>query len=170
MNDKNLTRNREGLNKIRQLIEVQKIVMMASRLDKIPFSVCPMTILEMDDQGDLWFFTSKKSGVFQDIEYDNRVQLLYSDEDTQKYVSIFGNASHIIDNEKVEALWNPMMNHWFDGKDDPDLVLLNINMEHAYYWNNDTNALVSFFELIEGGLTNTKTDLGKQGPIDLQTY
>ena len=92
MNDKNLTRNREGLNKIRQLIEVQKIVMMASRLDKIPFWVCPMTILEMDDQGDLWFFTSKKSGVFQDIEYDNRVQLLYSDEDTQKYVSIFGNA------------------------------------------------------------------------------
>ncbi|MCB0449825.1 MAG: pyridoxamine 5'-phosphate oxidase family protein [Confluentibacter sp.] len=170
MNDKNLTRNREGLNKIRQLIEVQKIVMMASRLDKIPFSVCPMTILEMDDQGDLWFFTSKKSGVFQDIEYDNRVQLLYSDEDTQKYVSIFGNASHIIDNEKVEALWNPMMNHWFDGKDDPDLVLLNINMEHAYYWNNDTNALVSFFELIEGGLTNKKPDLGKQGPIDLQTY
>jgi general stress protein 26 len=170
MSDKNFTKDKDGLQKMRNLIDAPKIVMMATRLDKIPFSVCPMTLQQMDDQGDLWFFTSKKSDLFGDIDFDNRVQILYSDEGKQKYISIFGNASHIVDEQKVKELWNPMMNNWFEGKDDPDLALVNVNMENAYYWDNQYSKLVSFFKIIKGTMTEVKPDLGDKGHVNLQNH
>lgn len=170
MSNKNYTKDKDGLQKMRQLIELPKIVMMATRLDKIPFSICPMTLLEIDEQGDLWFFAAKNSDNFKDIEYDNRVQLIYTDEREQKYISIFGNATHIIDQKKVDELWSPMLKTWFEGKDDPNLVLLNINMENAYYWENAISKLVSFFTTAKSPLGDSDTEKINKGYIDMQNH
>lgn len=145
MSNKNNTKDERKLEKIRSLIDEAKVVMMATRLDKIPFSVCPMMLQEIDKQGDLWFFSSKESSHFADIEYDNRVQIIYSDEEKQKYLSIYGNATHIVDDPKRDELWDPLLTNWFEGKDDPDLVLLNINIKNTYYWDTEEKKLVSFF-------------------------
>lgn len=145
MSNKNNTKDEGKLENIRSLIDEAKVVMMATRLDKIPFSVCPMTLQEIDKQGDLWFFSSKESSHFADIEYDNRVQIIYSDEEKQKYLSIYGNATHIVDDQKRDELWDPLLTNWFEGKDDPDLVLLNINIKNTYYWDTEEKKLVSFF-------------------------
>lgn len=90
-------KNTEDIKKIKSLIDTPNVVMMATRLQKIPFSVCPMTIQELDEQGDIWFISSKNSGHFKDIEHDNKVQLIYADDKAQKYISIFGNATHVVD-------------------------------------------------------------------------
>lgn len=145
MSNKNNTKDERKLEKIKSLIDEAKVVMMATRLDKIPFSVCPMMLQEIDKQGDLWFFSSKESSHFADIEHDNRVQIIYSDEEKQKYLSIYGNASHIVDDQKRDELWDPLLTNWFEGKDDPDLVLLNINIKNIYYWDTEEKKLVSFF-------------------------
>ena len=100
MDKKNYMKNPEGLRQIRTLIDEQKTVMMASHLDKIPFSICPMTLQQMDEKGDLWFFASQVSDLFKDIAKDNRVQIIYTDNQKQTYISIFGNATHIIANQK----------------------------------------------------------------------
>src|SRR5690606_37542209 len=142
----NYKKNKQGFQKIRSLINEPKTVMLATRLHKAPFAVCPMTLLQMDEQGDLWFFTSKESEHFTNIAHDNRVQILYTDEQNQTYLSIFGNATHIVDQNKVEELWNPMLKNWFDGKQDSNLALLNVNMEKACYWDSKLHKLVSFLD------------------------
>ena len=164
------TKNKEALRKMKNLIEASKVVMFATRLDKTPFSVCPMTLQEIDEQGDLWFFSSKESGHFNDIEYDNRVQLLYSDDGEQTYISIFGNATHIVDQEKIEALWNPILNNWYKDKHDPNLALLCVNINNAYYWDADENKLVSFFNLLSGTVSKEKNGYDTKGEINLQNY
>ena len=65
------TKNKEGIKKMKSLIEASKVVMLATRLDKIPFSVCPMTLQQIDENGDIWFFSSKDSDHFKDINHDN---------------------------------------------------------------------------------------------------
>jgi general stress protein 26 len=161
----NYNKSKRGLQKIRTLIDAPKTIMLATQLHKIPFSICPMTLLQMDDQGDLWFFTSKESEHYSNIAHDNRVQIIYSDEAKQNYISIYGNATHIVDENKITELWNPMLNNWFEGKDDTNLALLNVNMEYAYYWDSKLNKLVSFFELLENS-----ADLGQKGNVNLQSY
>lgn len=167
MSTVNYKKDTKGFQKIRSLINEPKTVMLATRLHKAPFAVCPMTLLQMDEQGDLWFFTSKESEHFTNIAHDNRVQILYTDEQNQTYISIYGNATHIVDKTKVDELWNPMLNNWFEGgKQDANLTLLNVNMEQAYYWDSKLHKLVSFFELIEGDTA----DLGQKGYVNLQSY
>lgn len=143
--NKSNTKDEKTLEKIRHLMDDVKVVMMATRLDKIPFSVCPMTLQQIDEKGDLWLFSSKESSHFDDIEFDNRVQILYSDEKKQKYLSIYGNATHVVDDQKKDELWEPSLTNWFKGKDDPNLVLLNINIRNTYSWDTEENKLVSFF-------------------------
>lgn len=167
MNEKNYMMNKEGLRKMRTLIDEQKIVMMASQLDKTPFSVCPMTLQQMDEKGDLWFFTSKESGLFKDIEHDNRVQIIYSDEKKQKYLSIFGNATHVIAEQKKDELWNSNLLNWFEGKDDPNLALLSVNMQNSYYWDNENNELVSFFKMADIAVSTDPSNGTEKGYVNL---
>lgn len=165
MNERNYRENEEGLRKIRTLIDEQKTVMIASQLDKTPFSVCPMILQQMDDKGDLWFFTSKDSALYKDIEKDNRVQIIYSDERKQKYLSMFGNATHIIDREKREELWNHTMLKWFTGKEDPDLALLSVNLQNSYFWDSENNKPVPFFPMDQ--LSKEREKEGEKGYVNL---
>ncbi|MFS4446469.1 pyridoxamine 5'-phosphate oxidase family protein [Maribacter sp. 2307UL18-2] len=164
------TKDKDGLQKMRSLLANTRVFMMATNLDKIPFSVCPMTLQDMDEQGDLWFFTPRDSDHFRAIEEDNRVQLIISNEQEQTYLSIYGNATHIVDDEKLNQLWNPMLKAWFNGKNDPNLALLNINMESAYFWNNDENNMVSLYHLIQAARTGNKSEMGEKGHVNLQNH
>lgn len=170
MNDTNYTKDKNGLKKLRDLLGNTRTMMMATNLEKIPFSICPMTLQEMDEQGDLWFFTSKNSDHFKNIESDNRVQLIVSNTDDHTYISLFGNAVHMVDDAKVNELWNPMLQAWFNGKDDSDLALLNINIESAFYWDNDQNKLLSLYHLAKAATTGERAHLGEKGHINLQNH
>lgn len=155
---------------MRTLIDAPKTVMLATQLNKTPFSVCPMTLQQMDSKGDLWFFTSKTSDNFTDITNDNRVQIIYTDNDKQRYISIYGNATHVVDDTKVEELWSPMLNTWFEGSEDSNLALINVNMENAFYWDTKQNKLVSFFKIVEGSITDSTPNLGEKGHVNLQNH
>jgi len=167
MDKKNYMKNPEGLRQIRTLIDEQKTVMMASHLDKVPFSICPMTLQQMDEKGDLWFFASQDSDLFKDIAKDNRVQIIYTDNQKQTYISIFGNATHIIANQKKEELWNSNLLNWFKGKDDPNLALISVNMENAYYWDNENAKLISFFKIGKGGSIKESSGSSVKGFVNL---
>ncbi|WP_318309215.1 pyridoxamine 5'-phosphate oxidase family protein [Flagellimonas crocea] len=167
MDKKNYMKNPEGLRKLRTLIDEQKTVMVGSQLDKIPISVCPMTLQQMDEKGDLWFFVSKESGLFKDIENDNRVQIIYTDDAKQSYISIFGNATHIKATQKRDELWNSNLLKWFDGKEDSNLTLISINMENAFYWDHENSKLISFFENFKGGTAKTNAGKEEKGYVNL---
>ena len=170
MNTNNIREQEEGLQKVRSILDHINIFMMATNLKKVPFSVCPMTLQQMDEQGGLWFFTARDSDHFRDIEKDNKVQLIASNDKAQKYLSIYGNATHIIDHKKIDELWNPMLKAWFNGKDDPNLALININMESAYYWNNYESKMTSVAHFSKNDLETVDTENAEKGKIDLQSY
>jgi general stress protein 26 len=170
MNTTNYTKEDNGLKKMRSLLADFRVLMMATDLGKIPFSACPMTLQDMDEQGDLWFFTPKDSDHFKAIAKDNRVQLIGSNERTQTHISIYGNATHIIDNSKVDRLWNPMLKAWFKGKEDKNLALLNINMESVYYWNNDDDKMISLYHLLHAAETGNRNVMGEKGHVNLQNH
>lgn len=158
-------KNREDIKKIKSLIDAPKVVMMATRLQKIPFSVCPMTIQELDEQGDIWFISNKNSGNFKDIEHDNKVQLIYADDKAQKYISIFGNATHMVDENKLDEFWSPQLLQWFTGKDDPNIALLNVNISSISYWNSQLYKLESVFSKASKTVMENET-----GNINMQNH
>lgn len=138
----------EGLKEISTIARSAPVAMMATNLLKIPFSICPMTTQRVDDAGDIWFFSGKEHQHYKDISEDNKVQLIYSDDKDRKYISVYGKAFVEPDSNLIEELWDPELNKWFDGKDDPGLVLLKVVIESAHFWDADENKVLN---LVEGG-------------------
>lgn len=170
MNGKNLLNNDQGLLKMRTLIEDRSIVMIASHLDRIPFSVCPTTLQQLDEKGNLWFFASKDSCLFRDIGEDNRVQLIYSDRKRQKYLTIFGRATPVLTEQKMDELWDFNLLKWFEGKNDPKLALLSVSPEHSNYWDDENNRAVSFFKRARAAMPKGKIPAWKKGLTGLWNH
>lgn len=165
MNEIDYLKDLDGLRKMKALVDDFKVVMIASKLGNVPFSVCPMTLLKMDEGGELWFFISLDSGLYKDILYDPRVQIIYCDQKRQKHLSIFGRASLVTSQEKKAELWHCGQLQWFEGKDDPNLVLLSISPKESYYWDNENNEPVPFFNKLQSDRPTDGPPVGRKGKI-----
>ncbi len=159
--------NKEAQEKVRELAKDIKVAMMATNLGKTPLSAIPMTTQKIDVEGNIWFLSSKKSDHNQDIEKDNRVQLLYSDPSSMAFLSAYGKAEIHTDKSVLQDLYSSMADNWFDGIDDPDLTAIKVIPENAYYWDTKGNKLINIFKMGVAAATNEKTDLGKKGNLDV---
>lgn len=128
----------------------------------------PMSTQEMDEHGDLWFFTSDETHKVDEIEKDDRVLVAYSAPDDNTYVSVFGHAKIVRDQAKIDELWNPVHKAWFpEGKDDPHLCLLKITIEEVEYWDSPNSKLVELAGFVKALVTGQEADGGDYGKIKL---
>jgi general stress protein 26 len=100
----------------------------------------PMTaLIEEDDGGPLWIFTSQESDLARAIGGGKPAHATFTGKKHDLFANITGRIS--IDDNKVmiDRLWNPWVAAWFEGgKDDPKLCLLRFDAEHAKIWLNAT--------------------------------
>jgi general stress protein 26 len=128
----------------------------------------PMTTQQIDNQGNVWFFTSRDSELGDTSNHGEEVTLIYADPKNNTYLSISGNAELVNDDAKKEELWNVMSKAWFpEGKDDPNLILVRVITEEAAYWDATSSRMVVFFSMIKAALTGTTPDGGDHGKLNL---
>ena len=85
----------------------------------------PMTSQQLDDGGNLWFFTSDVTDFVRHLSEHPEVNVAFSDPEDSLYVSVAGHAELTRDRAKIDELWSPLVAAWFDGgKDDPHLSLI----------------------------------------------
>ncbi len=53
--------HKEAIEKIKEIAGDIKMCLFCTRLGEKPFKTRPMTTLQVDDEGNLWFFSSKTS-------------------------------------------------------------------------------------------------------------
>lgn len=126
----------------------------------------PMTALVEGDRGPIWFFTSQSNAVVENLARSDRAIAAFSAKDHDLFASIHGKLSVDQDRQVIDRLWNPFIAAWYDGKDDPKLVLLRFDAEHAEVWLNESN-LVAGVKMLFGA--DPKKDYrDKVGDVDLQ--
>jgi general stress protein 26 len=123
---------------------------------------------EMDESGDLWFFTSDATHKVDEIEADNRVNVAYSKPGDNTYVSVSGSGSISKDRQKIEELWNPILKAWFpEGLDDPHLCLLKVSVEEAEYWDSPNSKVVQIVGFVKALVTGEQANGGEHGKVSL---
>lgn len=128
----------------------------------------PMTTLDIDEHGNVWFFTSRQTDLGQPGSPD-QVTLIYSEPKSNSYLSVAGRAEIVHDEKKKEELWSFMSKAWFPGgKDDPDLVMLRVTTEEAAYWDSSSSSMVVFFSMLKAVVTGDTPDEGDHGKLDLR--
>jgi general stress protein 26 len=102
----------------------------------------PLTPLEMDSQGALWFMVSRESMAAQFAAGDQPINVAFSDEGKSLFVSVAGTARLVDDMSRKVALWSTMARPWFRGAEDPDLTLLCVQPRHAEIWDGPDSSVM----------------------------
>jgi general stress protein 26 len=160
-------RRQESIEKLKGMLEDIDFAMLAT-IAGGKFRSRPMSTQEMDENGDLWFFTSDDTHKVEEIEADDRVLVAYSKPEDNTFVSVFGRAQIVKDRDKIEELWSPIYKAWFpEGLDDPKICLLKISVEEAEYWDSPNSKLVQLAGFVKALVTGQEADGGDYGKINL---
>ncbi|PTL38257.1 pyridoxamine 5'-phosphate oxidase family protein [Alkalicoccus saliphilus] len=95
-----------------------------------------MTFLNKDKT--MYTPTSRETYKVEEIDKNSNVHVLlgYQGEGFgDEYVEVTGTASIRDDKELIEDLWTDELDNWFDGKDDPKLIFLEIKPEYVRLMN-----------------------------------
>jgi general stress protein 26 len=87
-----------------------------------------------EDRGPLWFFTSQDSRLVQ--SGGGAATAVYTAKDHDLFARIEGKLVEATDPAMIEKLWNPFVAAWYEGKDDPDIALMRMDLDSAEIWEN----------------------------------
>ncbi len=129
----------------------------------------PMTTVQDQFDGALWFFCSRAAPVIAALDRDGAVNLTYAEPKDDLYVSLSGMASIDTHRERREQLWNVMVQAWFPGGiDDPDLLLLRVDVHAAEYWDVQESKAVQLFKLTRAIVSGERpSQLGEHASLTL---
>jgi general stress protein 26 len=83
-------------------------------------------------------------------------------------VSVTGVANLVRDRKKIEELWRPEFRMWFpEGKDDPEIALMQIKLEKAEYWDSPSSTIGFALSFVSSLITGKQPDFGENKKLDL---
>lgn len=166
MSTKNLTRD-DAVDKLRELTKNTPTCMLGTGLAKIPSHVCPMQVQEVDDVGNLWFFSGANSVHNEQISGDHRTQLIFSNPSKLEYLVVSGTTTITRERRKIDELWSKDVEAWFPkGKDDPNLTLLRVEPTSAHYWDTESGKLVTYAKILIAAVTGKGGEnIGVEGDL-----
>lgn len=159
----------EARAKIKELAEDIRTCMFCTELSIRPIATRPMAVQEVDNEGNLWFISSKKSNKNFEIQHDNEVQLIFAKNADAHFLSVFGTAIIYKDKAHIEELWSPIAKAWFEeGKEDPDVTVIKVEAKDAYYWDTENGKMVTMLKIAASAITgNTHNDGGVEGRLKI---
>ena len=161
-------RRADDLQKLRELVKDIDFCMLTTVDEAGDLHSRPMSSNgDIDPEGDIWFFTSASSHKVNEIEKLPKVNVSFADPDNQHYISISGTAQLVRDRNKIEELWRPEFKMWFpEGKDDPDVALLRVNLEKAEYWDSPSSTVGFMLNFVSSLVTGKEADHGENKKLE----
>ena len=160
------TTNQEAIKKLRELINDIDIAMLTTVDEDGTLRSRPMGTQKAEFDGDLWFLTRVDTPKVDEIQRQSRVNVSYAKPDKNRFVSVSGTAVLINDKAKIDEFWDPIYKVFFpEGKDDPRLRLLKVNVEKAEYWT--TGNLIATVIGFAKAMAGQDADLGENEKLQL---
>lgn len=155
--------NDNQLKKLHGLIKDFSTVMLITMGGSVGCHARPMAVARVDENTDLWLFTSRDSGKVREIEADSRVHV-HGQEGWKNSVVLTGRATVVEDRAMIREIWKPSFKAWFpDGAEDPNIVLLHVTGEQAEYWDNTgANSFRYIYQSLKALVTESTPEI-KEG-------
>lgn len=116
----------------------------------------------------VWFFTEADSPKIDEIRRHPKVNLAYASKDKNTYVSLAGDARISRDQAKIDELWNDAMKAFFPkGRNDPNLVLLEVTVRTAEYWDGPGTMLGKLVTFVVARVTRKEEVMADNRILDL---
>jgi general stress protein 26 len=156
-----------ALEKLWGMIKKYRFAMMTTQEGSAALRSRPMTTIERDFDGSLWFFAKTDSAAVTALASHPQVSLSYSDPGAFDFVAVAGAAEIVSDVAKKKELWKPAVQAWFpEGAESPQNVLVKVVPDHAEYWDSKSNKLVQLFTMAKALATGSPpNDIGEHRTV-----
>ena len=126
----------------------------------------PMTLQEVEFDGDLWFFAERDSNPVQHIAASPEVNVGVGSGGS--WVSLTGDAVVVDDVAKKRELWNSAVEAWFpQGPDGDSVVLIKVEAGSAEYWDSPGGRLATAFSFVKAKVTGRRIEGGAPVKVEL---
>lgn len=158
----------ESIARLRDLIKDIRIAMLTTVGADGTLRSRPMMTQSVEFDGTLWFFTGRDTDKAGEIAGHRLVNVSLAEPDAQRFVSMAGTARLLTDRARAEALWSPLYRAWFPGGlDDPNVVLLEVAVESAEYWDAPSGRMVALAGFVKSLVTGQRATGVDHGTLTL---
>ena len=67
----------------------------------------------------------------------------------------------------VKDLWNPILNAWWDGPDDPAIRVVEVRIHEAEYWASPGNKIRRFVGIVAAAASGDEYDARDHGRVEM---
>lgn len=157
----------KNVDKVWDLIEEKNICMLVTRDDGV-MRARPMAASPRRSEHTIWFITDRRNHKDEEIRTHPEVCMTFQDERGNNYVSVSGTARMVEDRAKLEKLWNPAVDAWFEGgPDDPRATLIAVEPLQAEFWDNTSSDVLVMLKMARASLIGGRPDLGDNAKVGL---
>ena len=155
---------RETVNK---LVKDARICMLTTMTADGRHVSRPMSVQDVEFDGDLWFFAYADADLIDQIQANPQVNVAFSDSGQNAWVSLSGTAVRVDDKAKAKELWNPLLKAWFpDGLETPNLTLVKVHSDTAEYWESaHSSKVVTLLGYAKAAVTGKTPDAGENETV-----
>lgn len=156
--------NADAVTKVAELIKGQRICMITTKGPN-GLEARPMTCLDTEFDGTLWFLATSDSPLASALAADPSVNVAFTERSS--WVSLRGNGSATHDPERAKQLWSGFAKDYFQCEpDDPKVAVIRVDAEGAEYWDSPGPVGV-LLDIAKARITGKRPDLGESGTADL---
>ncbi len=122
----------------------------------------PLTLNELDGNA-MRFLVSSTADWVGALEAERSpTTVTFSDPQSNTYVAVQGQARTIDNRAMIERLWSPGAAAFFDGKDDPTVRVLEVNVTSGEWWDGPSGRVGQMLAMVKAAVG---ADAGGTGPI-----
>jgi general stress protein 26 len=163
-------KRRKALKHIGEIIERINLCMFCTRLGHVPFASRPMTTIKVDEECRIWFFSNEGSHKNEEINRDDRVELLYEDLNKSEFLAIHGTAEILVNGEKCRELWTPSAANWFpNGPEDPELTIILVTPIFCHHWFDKQYKLIAMLAKGQSKMVGSPDDVEEGVAVPLSS-
>ncbi|GGL62068.1 pyridoxamine 5'-phosphate oxidase family protein [Wenxinia marina] len=124
-----------------------------------PSNAVPMTHYADPETRALYFITARGTDTGQAAMQPSEAVFIVASHKQNMWARIHGRAVSVRDPAKLDEYWNRFAGAWFDGKDDPNVELIRMDLTEAEVWLTDGNAKF-LYEMAKANVSGAKPDVG----------
>jgi general stress protein 26 len=134
--DHPVTTRRDAIPEIAKLLKGIDLCQFATRGQNGELHARPMSNNgQVEFDGTSWFFAPGDGRLADELRADPSAVTAYRAGEGYSFVSVSGRVTIVEDVEEKKQRWMPELDRWFpDGPEDPNVLLLRLEAEHAEWW------------------------------------
>ena len=127
----------------------------------------PMSVREVDDEGNLWFLSANDSHKNREIAERPDVRLFFQGSEHAGFLTLTGTATISTDRRRIKDLWTRLAKVWFtEGEDDPRITVIKVVPTGGWYWDTKHGHAVAAVKMLVGAALGKTLDDSIQGRVE----